>query len=173
MTTRLTTLPNGLRIVSTTMSMVETVAVGLHVDTGSRHETAQANGIAHLFEHMAFKGTATRSARAIAEAVEDVGGSLNAYTARDMTVFHARLLAEDLALGIDIIADLVRAPAFDEAELTRERQVVLQELGEARDTPDDIVFDQQYLQAHPRRRQHSMTRHHCCCRGYRGAHRSH
>jgi predicted Zn-dependent peptidase len=141
MTTRLTTLPNGLRIVSTAMSMVETVAVGLHVDTGSRHETARINGIAHLFEHMAFKGTATRSARAIAEAVEDVGGSLNAYTARDMTVFHARLLAEDLALGIDLIADLVRAPAFDEAELERERQVVLQELGEARDTPDDIVFD--------------------------------
>jgi len=141
MTTRLTTLPNGLRIVSTAMPMVETVAVGLHVDTGSRFESAANNGIAHLFEHMAFKGTATRSARAIAEAIEDVGGSLNAYTARDMTVFHARLLAEDLPLGIDLIADLVRAPAFDEAELDRERQVVLQELGEARDTPDDIVFD--------------------------------
>jgi predicted Zn-dependent peptidase len=139
--TRLTTLPNGLRIVSTLMPAVETVAIGLHVDTGSRHETAATNGVAHLLEHMAFKGTATRSARAIAEAIEDVGGSLNAYTARDMTVFHARLLADDLPLGVNLIADLVRAPRFDADELERERQVVLQELGEARDTPDDIVFD--------------------------------
>jgi predicted Zn-dependent peptidase len=141
MTTLVTTLANGFRVVTTTMPMVETIAIGLHVDAGSRFETAANNGVAHLFEHMAFKGTATRSARAIAEAVEDVGGSLNAYTARDMTVFHARLLAEDAALGVELIADLVREPAFDADELQRERQVVLQELGEARDTPDDIVFD--------------------------------
>ena len=141
MTTMLTTLANGLRVVSTHMPGVETVAVGLHADTGSRFEAAALNGTAHLFEHMVFKGTATRSARTIAEAVEDVGGALNAYTARDTTVFHARLLAEDLALGVELIADLVSNAAFDSDELERERQVVLSELGEARDTPDDIVFD--------------------------------
>ncbi len=141
MSAQLTTLANGLRVVSEVLPSVETVAVGLHVDTGSRFEEAATNGVAHLLEHMVFKGTRSRTARQIAEQVEDVGGSLNAYTARDMTVFHARLLAGDLALGVDLIADLVRNPNFDEAELTLERDVVLQELGEARDTPDDIVFD--------------------------------
>lgn len=139
--TRLTTLDNGVRIVTRAMPHVETVALGLHVDTGARLETEANNGVAHLLEHMVFKGTATRSARAIAEQVEDVGGTLNAYTARDMTVFHARLLADDTRLGIELIADLVRYPRFDDDELEREKQVVLQELGEARDTPDDIVFD--------------------------------
>ena len=136
-----TTLANGLRIVSRSMPHVETVAVALHVDTGARHEAPHVNGVAHLFEHMVFKGTTTRSARVIAEVIEDVGGSINAYTSRDMTVFHARLLKDDLALGVDVIADLVVNPRFDAAEIEREKQVVLQELGEARDTPDDIVFD--------------------------------
>ena len=134
-------LDAAIPVVTQALPGVETVAVGLHVDTGSRFEQAETNGVAHLLEHMVFKGTGSRTARQIAEQVEDVGGSLNAYTARDMTVFHARLLAEDLALGVDLIADLVRNPRFDESELTLERDVVLQELGEARDTPDDIVFD--------------------------------
>lgn len=141
MTTQLSTLSNGVRVVTRAMPHVETVSVGLHVDTGARGETTATNGVAHLLEHMVFKGTASRSARQIAEQIEDVGGSLNAYTARDMTVFHARLLAADLPLGLDMIADLVRNPRFDADELEREKQVVLQELGEARDTPDDIVFD--------------------------------
>ncbi|MGI4879116.1 MAG: M16 family metallopeptidase [Janthinobacterium lividum] len=145
MTTQLTTLGNGVRVVTRSMPHVETVALGLHVDTGARSETEATNGVAHLLEHMVFKGTATRSARRIAEEIEDVGGSLNAYTARDMTVFHARLLSGDTRLGMEMIADLVRAPRFDEDELEREKAVVLQELGEARDTPDDIVFD--HLQA--------------------------
>ena len=145
MTTQLTTLANGVRVVSRAMPHVETVALGLHVDTGARLESERTNGVAHLLEHMVFKGTATRTARRIAEEIEDVGGSLNAYTARDMTVFHARLLGRDAALGLDMIADLVRAPRFDADELEREKAVVLQELGEARDTPDDIVFD--HLQA--------------------------
>ncbi len=145
MTTRLTTLANGVRVVTRSMPHVETVALGLHVDTGARSETEATNGVAHLLEHMVFKGTATRSARRIAEEIEDVGGSLNAYTARDMTVFHARLLSGDTQLGMEMIADLVRAPRFEEDELEREKAVVLQELGEARDTPDDIVFD--HLQA--------------------------
>ena len=139
--TPVTTLANGLRVVTRAMPHVETVAVALHIDAGARHEPAGVNGVAHLFEHMVFKGTANRDARAIAEQIEDVGGSLNAYTARDMTVFHARLLKADLALGVEVIADLITAPLFDAAETEREKQVVLQELGEARDTPDDIVFD--------------------------------
>ena len=139
--TRLSTLSNGLRVVSRSMPHVETVAVALHIDAGARHEGDGVNGVAHLFEHMVFKGTATRSARVIAEIIEDVGGSINAYTARDMTVFHARLLKDDLALGVEVIADLVTHPLFDAEETEREKQVVLQELGEARDTPDDIVFD--------------------------------
>ena len=141
MTPEITTLANGLRIASIAMLHVETVSIGLHVDTGARFETADTNGVAHLLEHMVFKGTETRTARQIAEQIEDVGASLNAYTARDMTVFHARLLSADLPLGLDLIADLVMHPRFDADEVDRERQVVLQELGEARDTPDDIVFD--------------------------------
>ncbi len=141
LTPQLSTLANGLRVATLAMPQVETVALGLHVDTGARFETAATNGVAHLLEHMVFKGTQTRSARAIAEQIEDVGGALNAYTARDMTVFHARLLADDTALGVALIADLVQNSRFDPDEVDRERQVVLQELGEARDTPDDIVFD--------------------------------
>jgi predicted Zn-dependent peptidase len=132
---------HGLRVATCATPGVETVAVALHADIGARFEAAVENGLAHLFEHMVFKGTMTRSARAIAEEIEDVGGNLNAWTSRDTTVFHARLLARDLPLGIGIIADLVGNPRFDVDDLEREKDVVLQELGEARDTPDDIVFD--------------------------------
>jgi predicted Zn-dependent peptidase len=146
---RITRLANGLTVALQPMSGVETLAVGLYADCGSRHEDARLNGIAHMMEHMVFKGAGSRSARAIAEAVEDVGGSINAYTARDHTVFHARLLPGDLALGVDLIADLVRTPRLDPAELEREKAVILQELGEARDTPDDIIFDHLQLAAFP------------------------
>ncbi len=135
---------HGLRVATVATPGVETVAVAIHAETGARFETPDENGLAHLFEHMVFKGTTTRSARAIAEEIEDVGGNLNAWTSRDNTVFHARLLARDLPLGLGIIADLVTNPRFDDEDLRREKDVVLQELGEARDTPDDIVFD--YLQ---------------------------
>ncbi len=141
MSAELTTLANGLRIVTVAMPALETVAVGLHAESGSRHETAAENGVAHMVEHMVFKGTRSRSARQIAEQIEDVGGALNAYTSRDGTTFHARLLAGDLPLGIEMIADLVRNARFDADELEREKGVVLSELGEAKDTPDDIVFD--------------------------------
>ena len=140
-----TTLANGLTVLTVPMPGVETAAIGLHLDVGSRHEPARVNGVAHMIEHMVFKGTARRSAKRIAEEIEDVGGQLNAYTARDTTVFHARVLAGDVALAVDMIADLVRAPMLDAAELEKEREVVLQELGEARDTPDDIIHD--HLQA--------------------------
>ncbi len=131
----------GLRVATSLTPGVETVTLAIHAETGSRFETEATNGVAHLFEHMVFKGTATRSARDIAEQIEDVGGQLNAWTSRDVTVFHARLLARDLPLGLAVLADLITAPVFDEDDLAREKDVVLSELGEARDTPDDIVFD--------------------------------
>ncbi len=146
---RVTRLANGLTVAVQPMAGVETLAVGLYADCGSRHEPARVNGVAHLMEHMVFKGAGIRSAREIAEVVEDAGGSINAYTARDHTVFHARLLPGDLALGVHLIADLVRAPKLDPGELEREKAVVLQELGEARDTPDDIIFDHLQSAAYP------------------------
>lgn len=131
------------------MTGVETVAVGLHVDCGARDEEARLNGLAHLFEHMVFKGAGGRSAREISEAVENVGGYLNAFTSRDQTAFQARLLAEDTTLGIELIADLIRKPHFDAEDLVREKDVVLQELGEARDQPDDIINDHFHSTAWP------------------------
>lgn len=131
------------------MSGVETVSVGLHVDCGARDEDARLNGLAHLFEHMVFKGAGGRSAREISEAVENVGGYLNAFTSRDQTAFQARLLAEDLGLGVELIADLIRKPHFDSEDLVREKDVVLQELGEARDQPDDIINDHFHSTAWP------------------------
>jgi predicted Zn-dependent peptidase len=142
-------LPNGLTVASWAMPGVETVALSISADTGSRFESAPLNGLAHLFEHMVFKGTQRRSARQIAEEMEDVGGQLNAWTSRDSTMFHARLLAKDLPLGVDLVADLVSNPRFDAGDLAREKEVVLQELGEARDTPDDIVFDHLQEAAYP------------------------
>ncbi|WP_017666788.1 pitrilysin family protein [Sandarakinorhabdus sp. AAP62] len=138
---QITILDNGLRVASWALPGLETAAVALTAETGSRFEHPEHNGLAHLFEHMVFKGTQRRSARAIAEEMEDVGGQLNAWTSRDTTMFHARLLARDLPLGVDLIADLVTGARFDPDDIVREKEVVLQELGEARDTPDDIVFD--------------------------------
>ena len=123
------------------MAGLESAALGVWVGTGSRNERPDQMGLSHMLEHMAFKGTATRSARQIAEEIEAVGGFLNAYTSREQTAFHARVLKADVALGLDIIADILINPSYEPAELERERQVVLQELGQARDTPDDIVFD--------------------------------
>src|SRR5687768_16387513 len=138
---KLTTLDNGLRVATRTMPGAETAAVALHAETGSRHETEHLNGLAHLFEHMVFKGAGGRSAREISEAIEDVGGDLNASTDRDSTVFTASALPEHVGLGVELISDMIRRPHLAEAELEREKDVVLQELGEARDTPNDIIFD--------------------------------
>jgi predicted Zn-dependent peptidase len=138
----LTTLPNGLRVASRPMRSVETIAVGLYAATGSRHEPKQLNGLAHLFEHMVFKGAGGRSAREISDLVESVGGDLNASTDRELTAFYASLLAPDLALGVRLLADMVRRPHFEERHLELEKKVVLQELAEALDTPSDVVFEQ-------------------------------
>jgi predicted Zn-dependent peptidase len=146
---KLTTLSSGLKVASRPMPGFETVAVGLYADAGSRHEPARVNGLAHLFEHMVFKGAGGRSARELSEAVEDVGGDLNACTERDGTSFTASLLAEHLPLGIELLSDMVLRPHFDAADLVREKEVVLQELGEARDTPSDIIFDDLWTAAYP------------------------
>ncbi|PWE27941.1 peptidase M16 [Pararhodobacter marinus] len=138
---RITTLPNGFRIVTEPMPGLASAAVGIWVMAGARHERAEQNGIAHFLEHMAFKGTATRSALQIAEEIEDVGGYINAYTSREMTAYYARVLEADVPLALDVVADIVLNGAFDPREIETERHVILQEIGQAADTPDDVIFD--------------------------------
>ncbi|WP_294123686.1 pitrilysin family protein [Sphingomonas sp.] len=137
----LTRLSNGLTVAIDPMPGAQSAAIGLHAFVGSRSEPDGKGGLAHLVEHMVFKGTRSRGARAIAEAIEDVGGTLNAWTSRDQTSFHARTLAPDVGLALELIADLVRAPKLDEAELEREKLVILSELGECLDAPDDLIHD--------------------------------
>src|SRR5438067_11474742 len=141
MTAQLSTLTNGLRVATDRLDTVDTVSLGIWVDVGTRHEPAEVNGVAHFLEHMAFKGTERRSARAIAEEIEAVGGHLNAYTSRESTAYYAKVLREDMPLALDILADILQHSSFDPAELERERTVILQEIGQANDTPDDIIFD--------------------------------
>ncbi|MEO5641235.1 MAG: pitrilysin family protein [Sphingomicrobium sp.] len=141
MTAALHRLANGLTVAIDPMPGAQSAAVGVYTSVGSRSEPAALGGLAHLVEHMVFKGAGSRDARAIAEAIEDVGGSLNAWTARDQTVFHGRVLGPDVPLALELIADLVRAATLDEAELEREKQVILSELGEALDQPDDLIHD--------------------------------
>ena len=142
-------LSNGLRIVTDRVDTVETVTLGVWVNAGSRNEREKVNGVSHFLEHMAFKGTERRTALDIAVAIEDVGGHLNAYTSRDTTVYYATVLKEDLGLAFDIIADILINSAFDENELARERAVILQEISQVNDTPDDIVFDNFQRAAYP------------------------
>jgi len=146
---QVTTLSNGLRVVTDPMTSVETVAVGIWVAAGTRHETAEVNGISHMLEHMAFKGTARRTAQAIAEEMDNVGGQLNAYTSRDHTAYYAKVLKEDLPLAVDILADILLNSTMDGDELAREQHVVVQEINQADDTPDDIIFDHFQATAFP------------------------
>ncbi|MCA3442655.1 MAG: insulinase family protein [Rhodobacter sp.] len=141
MTLRLTTLPNGFRIVTEDMPGLKSASIGVWVTAGGRHERPDQNGIAHFLEHMAFKGTGTRSALQIAEAIEDVGGFINAYTSREMTAYFARVLQDDVSLALEVISDIVLNPVFDSKEIEVERHVILQEIGQALDTPDDVIFD--------------------------------
>lgn len=141
MSHRLHRLSNGLRVAIAPMDHVETTSIGIWVDTGGRHERPDENGIAHMLEHMAFKGTERRTARAIAEEIEGAGGYINAYTSREQTAYYARVLKEDLPLAADIIADIVLNSTFPEDELAKERDVVRQEIAQVNDTPDDLVFD--------------------------------
>ncbi|MBU3030080.1 insulinase family protein [Paracoccus sp. XHP0099] len=131
------------------MPGLHSAALGVWVSAGGRNERVEQNGIAHFLEHMAFKGTATRSALQIAEAIEDVGGFINAYTSRDATAYYVRVLEGDVDLAFDVISDIVLNPVFDEREIEVERGVILQEIGQALDTPDDIIFDWLQEAAYP------------------------
>lgn len=141
MNIRVDTLPNGFRVATERMPGLASAAIGVWVDAGSRHERAEQNGIAHFLEHMAFKGTGARSALQIAEAIEDVGGHLNAYTSRERTAYYARVLEANVPLALEILADILRDSRLDPREIELERGVILQEIGQAADTPDDIIFD--------------------------------
>lgn len=141
MTVKISTLENGLRVVTDQILSVETATLGVWVDVGSRHESPEVNGISHVLEHVAFKGTEKRTALQIAEEIEAVGGFLNAYTSREITGYNARVLKEDIPLAVDILSDILQNSIFDETEFAREQSVILQEIGQTNDTPDDIVFD--------------------------------
>lgn len=136
-----TVLDNGVRVLSEAIPGVRSVAVGVWVRQGSAHESAETMGSSHLLEHMAFKGTARRSPREIALALEGLGGSLDAYTSREHTSFQARALDEHLGEALDVVADVVLRPRLREEDLELEREVVLEEISTVEDTPDDLVFD--------------------------------
>ena len=142
-------LASGLTVITERMERVETVSLGAYVATGTRNETAAENGVSHFLEHMAFKGTERRSARRIAEEIEAVGGHINAYTAREQTAYYVKVLKEDTALAADIIGDILTHSTFEAEEFERERGVILQEIGQANDTPDDIIFDHFQERAFP------------------------
>ncbi len=149
MTVEQSQLSNGMRIVTDRMDSIETVSLGVWTRVGTRYEDASLNGVSHMLEHMAFKGTARRDARGIAEEIEAVGGHLNAFTSREVTAYHATVLKEDVPLAVDIVADILQHSLFEQDELERERDVVLQEIGQANDTPEDVVFDHFQTAAFP------------------------
>ena len=146
---KVSTLDNGLRVVTQNMPGLETVSMGIWNYVGGRDETEINNGVAHLLEHMAFKGTKNRTALEIAETIENVGGDINAYTSKEITAYFVKLMAEDLSLGVDIITDIMQNSTFEEKELDRERGVILQEIGMYLDTPDDMIFEYWQEKAFP------------------------
>lgn len=149
MSIEVTRLANGFRVATDRMDHVETAAIGVWVGVGARHESPSLNGVSHMLEHMAFKGTERRSAEAIVNEVESVGGQINAYTSRENTAYYLRVLAEDVPMAVDILADILQHSTFAADELERERAVILQEIGQCTDTPDDLVFDQFQEAAYP------------------------
>ncbi len=136
-----TTLANGMRVATDRIEGAETATLGIWVDVGARNEPEELHGVSHLLEHMAFKGTKRRNARMIAQEIEDVGGQINAYTSKEHTAYHARVLKDDVPLAIDVLADILQNSTFDADELEKERSVVVQEIAQVQDTPDDIIFD--------------------------------
>jgi predicted Zn-dependent peptidase len=145
MSVEVTRLPSGLVVVTDAMPHLQTASLGCWVACGSRHEHPDEHGISHFLEHMAFKGTARRTARQIAEEIEAVGGDLNAGTGVETTAYYARVLRADIGLGLDVLSDILAHPSFDPDEITREKNVIVQEIGAVEDTPDDLVFE--HLQA--------------------------
>ena len=149
MQARITTLANGFRIVSEHMPGLKSAALAVYVQAGARHENADQNGIAHFLEHLAFKGTKTRSAYRIAETIEEVGGFLNAYTARETTAYFVRVLERDIPLAIELISDIILNSVFDPKEIEVERNVILHEIGEIEDSPEEVVFEALQRTAYP------------------------
>jgi predicted Zn-dependent peptidase len=149
MSVEVTRLPSGLTVVTDEMPHLETASLGVWVGSGSRDEQGDEHGISHLLEHMAFKGTTRRSARDIAEEIEAVGGDLNAATSVETTAYYARVLRADVPLAIDVLSDILSDPSFDPAELAREQNVIVQEIGATEDAPDDVVFDRLQETAFP------------------------
>jgi len=139
--TTVTELPSGLRVATAAVPHAETATVGVWIDAGSRFETAASNGAAHFLEHMAFKGTAKRSARALEEQVEDMGAHLNAYTSREQTTYYAKVLGKDVGRAVDMLADILQGPLLEEAAIERERGVILREMQEVEGLPDEVLFD--------------------------------
>lgn len=147
-----TTLPNGIRVISEYIDSVFSVALGVWTIVGSQDETRETNGLAHLLEHMAFKRTTTRNAFQIADEIESLGGSLNAYTSKNVTCYYTRLMSQHLNKGIEVLADLILHPQFDEAELEREKGVIIEEIREIEDTPGEVIIDyftEQLFPDHP------------------------
>ena len=149
MVVRIDRLANGIVVATDSMPDLESAALGVWVRVGSRYEQEREHGISHFLEHMAFKGTKTRTARSIAEEIEAVGGEVNASTSVENTAYYARVLARDVPLAIDILADILQNSVFDGEEMRREKGVILQEIGAAFDTPDDLVFDKFLATAWP------------------------
>jgi predicted Zn-dependent peptidase len=145
-------LDNGLRLITERMPQVRSVTIGVWLTHGSRHETDALSGIAHFLEHMLFKGTASRSAEDIAQAIDSIGGQLDAFTAKEYASYYIKVLDEHLPLAVDLLADIVLRPAFDADEVEREKKVVLEEIKMVEDTPDDLVhelFTQHFWEGHP------------------------
>jgi predicted Zn-dependent peptidase len=143
------TLSNGIRLITDTNSLCESISFGVWVGVGARFETPEINGISHVLEHMAFKGTTTRTAFDISREIEDVGGIMNAYTGRDVTAYYVKVLKSNLGLGMNIIADILQNSIMDKKELDREKGVIIQEINMSNDTPDDLVFDLYSAAAYP------------------------
>src|SRR2546421_5170081 len=141
MSVEVTRLPTGVVVVTDAMTHLQTASLGVWVGAGSRDERTDENGIWHLLEHMAFKGTSRRSARQIAEEIEAVGGDLNAATSIETTAYYARVLRAHIPLALDVLSDILADPTFDPEELRREQNVIVQEIGAAEDTPDDLIWD--------------------------------
>jgi predicted Zn-dependent peptidase len=150
MSVEVTRLPSGLAVVTDAMQHLETASLGVWVGSGSRDEQPDEHGMAHFLEHMAFKGTRRRTARQIAEEIEAAGGDLNAATAVESTAYYARVLKADVPLALDVLSDILSEPAFDPEELKREQGVIIQEIGAAEDSPDDVVFDKLQETAFPK-----------------------
>lgn len=149
MSLKTTELDSGLRVTTDHVDCMHSVALGIWTGVGTRNEELMHNGCAHMVEHMLFKGTKKRDAKAIVEEIEDVGGHMNAYTSREITSYHLHMLKDDMPLAVEILGDMYQHSTLPQEEIERERQVILQEIGMCNDTPDDLIFDHYYQTAYP------------------------